>query len=108
MIIDEPIRKTSQDKERFIWIRNRPLCRIVVPSQHMNAYEYFQSPDKLAVGWLYRDEHLLILNKPSGLAVQGGTGTARHLDGMLDALQFDAAERPKLVRKAPLRPFLLP
>jgi len=48
---------------------------------------------------LYRDDELLALNKPPGLAVQGGTGTARHLDAMLDALRFGCAERPRLVHR---------
>jgi len=48
---------------------------------------------------LYRDEDVLVLNKPSGLAVQGGTGLSRHLDAMLDALRFDATERPRLVHR---------
>ena len=48
---------------------------------------------------LFRDEHLIALNKPPGLAVQGGSGTKRHLDGLLDALQFDAEERPRLVHR---------
>ena len=48
---------------------------------------------------LYRDKDVIALNKPAGLAVQGGTSTTRHLDGMLEALQFDAAERPKLVHR---------
>lgn len=48
---------------------------------------------------LYKDADLLIINKPSGLAVQGGSGQSRHLDGMLDALRFDAKERPKLVHR---------
>lgn len=48
---------------------------------------------------IYRDEQLLAVNKPSGLAVQGGTNTGRHLDGLLDALRFDAAERPRLVHR---------
>ncbi len=47
---------------------------------------------------LYRDEHLLVIDKSAGLAVQGGTGTHRHLDGMLDALAFDGA-RPRLVHR---------
>lgn len=48
---------------------------------------------------LYRDEHVIALNKPPGLAVQGGTGMAdRHLDAMLDALRF-GGERPKLVHR---------
>jgi 23S rRNA pseudouridine955/2504/2580 synthase len=48
---------------------------------------------------LYRDDDLIALDKPSGLAVQGGTGTKRHLDAMLDGLRFDAAERPRLVHR---------
>lgn len=48
---------------------------------------------------IYKDENLLALNKPSGLAVQGGTNTNRHVDGMLDALKFDALEKPKLVHR---------
>jgi 23S rRNA pseudouridine955/2504/2580 synthase len=48
---------------------------------------------------IHRDADVLAINKPAGLAVQGGTGTFRHLDGMLDALKFDAAERPRLVHR---------
>ncbi len=47
---------------------------------------------------LYQDDHIIALNKPSGLAVQGGSKVARHLDGMLDALAFDA-DRPRLVHR---------
>ena len=49
---------------------------------------------------LYRDADVIVLNKPPGLAVQGGTGMAdHHLDAMLDALCFDAPERPRLVHR---------
>ncbi|MGH6959693.1 MAG: RluA family pseudouridine synthase, partial [Dongiaceae bacterium] len=48
---------------------------------------------------LYRDDDLLAINKPAGLAVQGGSGLDRHLDAMLDALRFDAPERPRLVHR---------
>jgi 23S rRNA pseudouridine955/2504/2580 synthase len=48
---------------------------------------------------LYRDRDALVIDKPAGLAVQGGTGTDRHLDAMLDALRFDAEERPRLVHR---------
>jgi 23S rRNA pseudouridine955/2504/2580 synthase len=48
---------------------------------------------------LHRDDHVLAINKPPGLAVQGGTGTKRHLDAMLDCLRFDAADRPRLVHR---------
>jgi 23S rRNA pseudouridine955/2504/2580 synthase len=48
---------------------------------------------------LYKDQDIIVINKPEGLAVQGGTGTSRHLDGLLDALRFDAKERPRLVHR---------
>jgi 23S rRNA pseudouridine955/2504/2580 synthase len=48
---------------------------------------------------IHRDEDVIVLNKPAGLAVQGGTNTTRHVDGMLDGLKFDAEKRPKLVHR---------
>ncbi|MEM7021843.1 MAG: RluA family pseudouridine synthase [Pseudomonadota bacterium] len=47
---------------------------------------------------LVEDESLFALNKPEGLAVQGGTGTRRHIDGMLAALAT-GGERPRLVHR---------
>ena len=47
---------------------------------------------------LVEDESLFILNKPEGLAVQGGAGTRRHIDGMLAALA-KGGERPRLVHR---------
>lgn len=48
---------------------------------------------------LYEDEHLLVLNKPFGLAVQGGTGTRRHIDGMLAGMADRFGDRPRLVHR---------
>ncbi len=48
---------------------------------------------------LYRDDDVVAVDKPPGLAVQGGTRMPRHLDGMLDALRFGSAERPRLVHR---------
>lgn len=48
---------------------------------------------------IYRDDHLIALNKPSGLPVQGGSGQTRHVDGLSEALRFDAAEAPRLVHR---------
>lgn len=48
---------------------------------------------------IYKDNSVIILNKPAGLPVQGGSGIAVHVDGMLDALQGDLTERPKLVHR---------
>jgi 23S rRNA pseudouridine955/2504/2580 synthase len=48
---------------------------------------------------LYRDAEVIAINKPAGLSVQGGKGIERHVDGMLDALRFGSAERPRLVHR---------
>lgn len=48
---------------------------------------------------LFHDDDLIAIDKPAGLAVQGGTRTERHLDGLLDCLRFDADERPRLVHR---------
>jgi 23S rRNA pseudouridine955/2504/2580 synthase len=48
---------------------------------------------------LYMDKHVIVLNKPSGLATQGGTGLKEHVDGMLDSLAFERNTRPKLVHR---------
>lgn len=48
---------------------------------------------------LFEDKDVMVLNKPHGLAVQGGSGTTRHIDGMLAALAGPDGERPKLVHR---------
>ncbi len=48
---------------------------------------------------VYKDDELIALNKPQGLAVQGGSRTRLHVDGLLDTLRFGSAERPRLVHR---------
>ncbi|HWA01635.1 MAG TPA: RluA family pseudouridine synthase [Caulobacterales bacterium] len=48
---------------------------------------------------LMKDDDVIVLNKPSGLAVQGGTKTTRHIDALLDGLKFDQDKKPKLVHR---------
>lgn len=48
---------------------------------------------------LYEDDDLLVLNKPSGIAVQGGTRTVRHIDRLLEGLGEDRDSRPRLVHR---------
>ncbi|MBB4632612.1 RluA family pseudouridine synthase [Sphingosinicella soli] len=48
---------------------------------------------------IYRDDYAIVLNKPAGLATQGGTKLTAHVDGLLDALMFERADRPKLVHR---------
>ena len=48
---------------------------------------------------IHRDKSALVLDKPPGLATQGGTKTDSHVDGLLGALQGYVAVRPKLVHR---------
>lgn len=48
---------------------------------------------------IYRDDHILALNKPPGLPVQGGSKLTRHVDGMGAALRFGLEENPRLVHR---------
>jgi 23S rRNA pseudouridine955/2504/2580 synthase len=58
-----------------------------------------QTRDFLKSITLYEDADVFVLNKPMGLAVQGGSGTTRHLDGMLEALRDAQGQRPRLVHR---------
>ena len=55
--------------------------------------------DELQSLVIHRDDDVLAINKPPGLAVQGGTGLTHHLDAMLDGLRFGLVERPRLVHR---------
>ena len=48
---------------------------------------------------IHRDKQAIVINKPAGLATQGGTKTHEHVDGLLDGLQFEGESRPKLVHR---------
>jgi len=65
--------------------------RTYKPDQHLIK--------ELTEAILYEDEDLLVLNKPAGVAVQGGSGVSKHIDGALDALKQGAKERPRLVHR---------
>jgi len=56
-------------------------------------------PEKLAGMILYQDDDVVALNKPAGLAVQGGTGLKENLDDSLMSLSLDGFTRPKLVHR---------
>ena len=48
---------------------------------------------------IYRDDHIIALNKPAGLPVQGGSKQTRHVDGMAEALKFGYEDKPRLVHR---------
>ncbi|MDG2406852.1 MAG: RluA family pseudouridine synthase [Paracoccaceae bacterium] len=48
---------------------------------------------------IYRDDHIIALNKPSGLPSQGGSKQTRHVDGLAEALKFGYDDKPRLVHR---------
>jgi 23S rRNA pseudouridine955/2504/2580 synthase len=48
---------------------------------------------------VYEDDDLYVFNKPHGLASQGGSGTKRHMDGLLKSLPNKQGEAPRLVHR---------
>ncbi len=79
-------------------VRVPPIEAAPPPARQTVALDPHEQKELLA-RLLYRDEWLLALDKPAGLAVQGGKGIARHLDAMLDHLRLGAEERPRLVHR---------
>ncbi|MEL7027207.1 MAG: pseudouridine synthase, partial [Pseudomonadota bacterium] len=48
---------------------------------------------------IWRDEHIIAINKPPGLPSQGGSKQTRHVDGLAEALRFGMDEKPRLVHR---------
>lgn len=48
---------------------------------------------------IYEDDDVLVLNKPAGLAVQGGSGMTRHVDQMLEVMRDSKGQKPRLVHR---------
>lgn len=58
-----------------------------------------QDADFLRSIALFEDDDVMVINKPAGLAVQGGTGLTKHVDGMLDALMDAKGNKPRIVHR---------
>lgn len=69
----------------------RPVSRS--PSKDQSDLDFLKSIT------LYEDKDVLIINKPMGLAVQGGSGTTRHVDGMLECMTDADGQKPRLVHR---------
>jgi 23S rRNA pseudouridine955/2504/2580 synthase len=76
-----------------------PPLRLEAPAPSRPSERDEQTRALLQSITLYEDADVLVLDKPMGLAVQGGSGTTRHLDGMLEVLRDAAGQRPRLVHR---------
>lgn len=93
--------KRAQPKDRLQpgqMVRIPPL-KLDAPQPGGNATADQKDRAFLKSITLFEDDDVMVLNKPIGLAVQGGSGTFRHIDGMLGALRDRSGQRPRLVHR---------
>jgi 23S rRNA pseudouridine955/2504/2580 synthase len=78
-----------------------PPLQLEQPKPREDAPQAMKDRDFIRSITLFEDDDVMVLNKPMGLAVQGGSGTTQHIDGMLGALrgQHVDAQRPRLVHR---------
>ena len=76
-----------------------PPLRIAAPQEPVVNRANPGDREAIRAMVLFEDRDVLVLNKPPGLAVQGGSGTKRHVDGMLQALADKEGNRPVLVHR---------
>jgi 23S rRNA pseudouridine955/2504/2580 synthase len=93
--------KRAQPKDRLQHgqaVRVPPL-KLEAPQPREGASEDAKNRAFLKSIMLDEDDDVMVLNKPMGLAVQGGSGTYRHIDGMLASLTSRDGQRPRLVHR---------
>lgn len=100
MLRGKNIRVNNAKAKADLRLKTGDLIRIPpIPTEHKVQAALSQKDiDFMKSLILYQDKDMFILNKPAGLAVQGGSKTTRHIDGMLQALSY-GGERPHLVHR---------
>jgi 23S rRNA pseudouridine955/2504/2580 synthase len=84
--------------QQLAWPDERPAQAAAAPVKERAPLTHEQQ-DFMRSLVIHRCAHAIVINKPPGLATQGGTGLATSVDAMLDALMFDAPSRPRLVHR---------
>ena len=95
--------KRTQPKNRLEagqTVRIPPL-QLEPPKVRDNAPQAMRDREFIRSITLSEDDDVLVLNKPAGLAVQGGSGISQNIDDMLGALRgnYADAQRPRLVHR---------
>jgi 23S rRNA pseudouridine955/2504/2580 synthase len=81
-------------------VRIPPLPDEAAPQPFTRRETVSENDAKMMQGLvLYRDEHIIALNKPPGLPTQGGSKQTRHVDGLAEALKFGNEDKPRLVHR---------
>lgn len=81
-------------------VRVPPIGESSAPKhQTMNTIRDRNDRTVIEEAMLYEDDLVMVINKPAGLAVQGGSGLNRHVDGMLEAFRDRKGQKPRLVHR---------
>ena len=81
-------------------VRLPPLPDTPPPPREAQVGVSKSDAEMIQAAVLWKDEHMIVLNKPAGLPSQGCSGqTERHVDGLTEALKFGYKDRPKLVHR---------
>jgi 23S rRNA pseudouridine955/2504/2580 synthase len=98
--VDGARAKASDRVGRGMEVRVPPLPANDAPSRPMKDSVSRSDTMMIQACVLYRDDDMIVLNKPAGLPSQGGSGQGdRHVDGLTEALKFGYKDRPKLVHR---------
>jgi 23S rRNA pseudouridine955/2504/2580 synthase len=93
--------KRADSKDRLVEgqsVRIPPL-KLDAPKVGSLSEAAAKSRDALRDMILFEDADVMVLNKPAGLAVQGGSGISKHIDQMLETMRDAKGQRPRLVHR---------
>ena len=91
--------KSSTRLEAGQSVRVPPLPDTAAPAINRATKISDADTEMMQSAVLWRDDHLIALNKPPGLPTQGGSKQTRHVDGLSEVLRFGMEEKPRLVHR---------
>ena len=80
-------------------VRIPPMPDTVAPPPEVRSSVSEADAKLIRACVIYKDDDVIALNKPPGLATQGGSGQSRHVDGLSEALKFGLEDKPRLVHR---------
>src|SRR5579862_149311 len=78
---------------------HKPVDAISTKSQPPSSQQGERARKSAEAIVIKKDSSVLVINKPSGLATQGGSGIKEHVDGLLEQLTFGKRQKPRLVHR---------
>ena len=90
-------RLTSGQSVRVPPLPDRPASLPTDPLKEAQITDEHIAMIRRAV--IFKDDHLIALNKPPGIPTQGGSKQRLHIDGLAAALRYGAQEKPRLVHR---------